>query len=359
MGSFVQSLSGRFAVGGAARGYSGANCYYLPYSSPTEVDRVLDDAVSTGLTAVRTWAFLDEDKNGVQFQYWDTIRNCCCCRTGGQGLDRLDYVIAAAACRGLKLLLPLVNHWDDFGGRRSYCGWFGLQDPDDFYESAQAREAYRNWCKELVTRVNTVTGVAYRDEPAILGWELANEARCGRGVAVLRRWVDEMSQHIKQLAPNQLVGLGDEGFLNRRLRTGWLFNGSCGYDFDEFLALPAVDFGGFHLYPETWDEARSAEAALSFGRRWIEEHAEAGARIGKPVLLEEYGLRKREWREEVYGAWLETARRDGIAADLFWMLASRMDSGAAYPDYDGFTLYRDDLPASVAEHVAKVNGGDS
>jgi mannan endo-1,4-beta-mannosidase len=36
---------------------------------------------------------------------------------------------------------------------------------------------YKNFLTALVTRVNTVTGVAYRDDPTIFAWELINEPR--------------------------------------------------------------------------------------------------------------------------------------------------------------------------------------
>jgi len=48
---------------------------------------------------------------------------------------------------------------------------------DRFYRSARIKQWYKEYVSKVVTRVNTVTGVAYRDDPTIMAWELANEPR--------------------------------------------------------------------------------------------------------------------------------------------------------------------------------------
>ena len=56
----------------------------------------------------------------------------------------------------------------------------------------------------------------YKNSPAILAWEIANEARCsgtgpnpqspGCKASVLTGWADTISTHIKAVDPNHLVG---------------------------------------------------------------------------------------------------------------------------------------------------------
>ncbi len=324
---FIAASGTGFTLDGEPIRYSGTNCYYLAHKSRKMADAALDAADALGLRLIRTIAYSEAEKNNDAF------------------LERLDYVVAGAALRGLRLLLPLTNNWLDFGGMDAYNSWFGLPRHEDFYEDARPRQAYKDWCARLLDRVNPLTSRAYKDEPAIFGWELANEARCARGVPMLRRWIEEMSGHIKSIDGNHPVGLGDEGFFNRTLAFKWYLNGAHGYDFDEFLRIPSVDFAGFHLYPE------SLGTAPSYGNRWIEDHAESGDKAGKPVLLEEYGLKDKALRHDAYGEWLASVRKYRIASDLFWMLADKDDEGNPYPDYDGFTLYAEDLPQPIRDHL--------
>jgi mannan endo-1,4-beta-mannosidase len=324
---FLQTQGAGFTLGGEPVRYSGTNCYYLPYASRQMADTLLDSADALGLRLIRTWAFFEDEHNNEGFQ------------------QRLDYVVAGAAKRGLRLLLPLTNNWKEYGGIPAYVAHHELKGHDAFYEDARSRQAYKDWCRALLDRVNPLTGIAYKDDPTIIGWELCNEARCADGgIPLLQRWIEEMSEFIKSIDAKHLVGLGDEGFYNR-WSTRWWMNGSQGYDFDEFLRIPSIDFASFHLYTE------ALGIGPSEGNRWIEEHCESGDKAGKPVILEEYGLKDQAARNDVYAEWLATARKHRVASDLFWMLADKRDDGTLYPDYDGYTVYPDTLPQAIRDHL--------
>jgi mannan endo-1,4-beta-mannosidase len=270
--------------------------------------------------------------------------------TGENGLERLDHLIAGAERAGIRLILPLVNHWPDFGGMDRYVEWFEAASRDAFYTDPAIRGAYQSYVEQVLTRINTVTGRPYKDEPSILAWELANEPRCdcSDGGAILIEWVGEMSRWIKQNDPNHLLGVGDEGFF-----------GKHGVDCAAYLEVPDIDFGTFHLYPQAWKQ----RDPLNFGLRWIEQHLAAGRSAGKPMLLEEYGmtvggprgLSSTSEREDIYRAWLRAILEHEGAGDLAWMLASTDDeTGELYPDYDRFTFYGDADVPSLCAHALEM-----
>jgi mannan endo-1,4-beta-mannosidase len=338
--NLIGAREGHFDDNGSRFKAVGANNYYAAFATHAMRGAVLDAAKRMALNVLRVPAFLDAVWRGAYFQSWNPASNRPEVNTGENGLQRLDHLLADAEQAGIRLILPLVNHWPDFGGMDRYVEWF----------HASSREAYQSYVCQILTRKNTVTGRIYKDEPAILGWELANEPRCNArgGSAILLDWVREMSRWIKQNDPNHLLGVGDEGFF-----------GKHGVDCNAFLNVPDIDFGTFHLYPQAWKQ----RDPLSFGLRWIEQRLAAGRRAGKPMLLEEYGmtvggrggLSSASERDDIYRVWLRSILEREGAGDLAWMLASTDDeTGELYPDYDQFTFCSDvDVP-SIRSHALEM-----
>jgi mannan endo-1,4-beta-mannosidase len=209
---FVRASESQFTLDGQPFRVAGANNYYLGFETDAMVLPVLETAKQFGLKTLRTWGFLDcgaavpgrapaNAHSGIYFQYQNSTTGKQAFNDGPDGLERLDRTIFLAEQNGIRLILPLVNYWDDFGGVNQYLNWFGLTGNDQFYRNTDLKDAYRGYVEHLLMRVNTRTGRQYRDEPAILAWELANEPRCPDGVDTLLAWADEMSSFIKASIP--------------------------------------------------------------------------------------------------------------------------------------------------------------
>ena len=169
-----------------------------------------------------------------------------------------------------------------------------------------------------------------------------------------------MSAYIKTLDANHLVTWGGEGGFNRAGEDDHFYNGGDGTDFDAEMALPSIDFGVFHSYPDWWGKT------VAWTSQWIRDHAEAARVAGKPVVHEEYGWMTNEAREaalgttapegrvEVLGEWQEISREEHMS-DMFWQFGWTYENGRNHDD--GFTIYLDEEEAQplVFEHAAAVN----
>jgi mannan endo-1,4-beta-mannosidase len=321
--------------------FAGTNTYYLMYGSQLMVDDVFSRVKAAQFPVLRTSGWLDIGNqdgtdsvgpgkvNGGYFQYWDGTKPAY--NDGADGLSKLDYVVARAGQEGVKLVIPLTNNWTDFGGMDQYVRWAGGSHHDDFYTDPTIRGWYQAWISHLLNHVNTLTGVAYKEDPTIMTWELGNEPRCqGSGAyptstsctaATLTSWADTMSRYIKGVDRHHLVSVGDEGFYcSDPGGPDWTTNCAEGVDSVALTKLPAIDVMSFHL-----------------------SH--------KASMLGEYGLKDRATRNTVYRDWTRAAVESGVGGLLYWMLAGLQDDGTFYPDYDGVTVY---CPSPVCQAITNV-----
>ena len=127
----------------------------------------------------------------------------------------LDFLLAEMARRDMTAVLMLGNMWPWSGGFAQYVSWatgvpipfpLAASDVERFLKFAKAffntADAVRHWLRHVryvLTRVNSLTGVPYRDDPTIMAWELANEPRPMKRVAAYRAWVDSVTALLKEL----------------------------------------------------------------------------------------------------------------------------------------------------------------
>jgi mannan endo-1,4-beta-mannosidase len=369
-----------FELNGEPYCFVGSNNYYLGYQPKAMVDDVLKSARLLGFPVIRTWGFIDigsldgsvapvdtngdGKKNNVYSQYWDPKERRPVFNDGEDGLMRLDYAMAKAGEMGIKVIVVLTNNWRDFGGMDQYLRWYGRTAHHEFYTAPEVKQAYKEWINHLVNHTNSVTGKPYRDDPTIFAWELANEPRCkgtgpgspGWTTSTMVTWAAEMSTYIKSLDPNHLVSIGDEGFLNGG-GDHWSYKANDGVDHAALTGLPAIDFGTYHMYMEDWG------ATPKWAEAWIVDHQRIARELGKPTVLEEYGvkvtrdesgaiLKGLDKRLPLYQRWNDLALKRGGNATMFWMLAG-IENNGVYKDYDHYTVYRGDETANLLVDFAK------
>jgi hypothetical protein len=262
----------------------------------SQIDRQMWEAESKGLTVLRTWAF-DQNPEAQAFepaagQYNETA------------FQKLDYIVASAARHNMRLILTMGNYWPDYGGIGAYARWVGLQSKLQFFTSTAAQTLYRNYVTHVVTRVNTVNGVPYANDPTIFSWEPMNEPRdscaddptpthqfCDPSGITLRTWMDGISTFVKSLDPGHMVSSGAEGHGLVPVGNGQTFQWAGTQEGDNnqpFFAqnVPNVDFLTIHPYPN----ASWAQYTFQQARALVTGLTRLGVSMGKPVVEEEFGI---------------------------------------------------------------------
>jgi mannan endo-1,4-beta-mannosidase len=115
-----------------------------------------------------------------------------------EGFRALDKVIEVAKRKGIRVIIPFVDQAKWWGGIGEYAAFRG-KPAEAFWSDPQVIQDFEATVKYLLERKNTYTGVAYRDEPAVFGWETGNE------ILPTPEWTRQIAAYIKQLDKNHIV----------------------------------------------------------------------------------------------------------------------------------------------------------
>ena len=350
---FVRTSGGQFTLGGERFVFAGWNQWevleaasdapppfrHLPLPGREHIVRVMNEAVRAGLKVVRMWAHTITRGHAAQVSpgVWNE-----------EVLEGMDFVLDQARRRGLKIIWALADNWYPVGGVMQYVEWSATASRhQDFFTDESAMAIFESTFETLANRVNTINGVAYKDDATIFAWNLANEARCqGCDAEVMQSWIERVCAKFKTADPNHLVGIGYEGFYHessgrRKFRTNPGKGGSRwaareGQDFVRNARATCVDYVGVHVWPDNWDydgvdnqvayiESRVRDAVRDIGKPFVLE--EFGYSVTDPddttqVVADEEGGRKTPVRDayfaSAYDASLEAARAGTLSGTLFW-----------------------------------------
>jgi mannan endo-1,4-beta-mannosidase len=343
---FARHRGSRFEVNGKPFRFVAANVAVMYRDEDrSRMPETLKHAAEAGIKVVRVWAFGEGGPNDVKpiadFEDWPRTHSFRPApgQWNEEAFVHLDKVLAEAAKNNLYVQLCLTNWWRDTGGVTQYLRWAGINDAADdkfryginnekailFYTNPETRRLYREHLEKLVTRRNTVTGLLYRDDPTIFGWELMNEAQVITGRWAERRaWFDEMSAYLKSLDPNHMITPGAWGYRSAAERREWLADHS----------LRTIDYCDVHNYPRDDHDSfiDSPKALIEF----IENRAAAAFSISKPLVFGEFGMgveghngfSQADW----YQAFLDGNVRAGGGGAMFWILTpdARRGYGVTY-----------------------------
>lgn len=309
---FVHVSDSHFVKGGETVSFIGTNFWYGPILASEgeggdreRLKRELDTLKSLGINNLRVLVGGD-GPDGIPTRIEPTLQKS----PGAYDetlLEGLDYFLVELARRDMQAVLFLNNAWEWSGGFGMYLEWatgepalipaisgYGpfMKKMADFNTDFEAQDLFFNHIRNIVSRTNSITGVPYSEDPTIFSWQICNEPRpFSTDESVVEgflSWIADAAELIHELDPNHMVSSGNEGAM-----------GCNDGDYEltgRLNECPGIDYVTAHIWPYNWSWVSSEspqdglETALRNTETYIDRHMDIARRVGKPLVIEEFGF---------------------------------------------------------------------
>lgn len=356
---FIYKAGNKLCLNGEAFKFAGVNISYLgfhgygnpcfiplsgsclgKYTSQTIIDTALIDAAKMHETVIRSLSMVDSSGGITSIEPSRNIFN-------DYAFSSADYAIYAAGKYHMHYILPLSDGGYYFdGGEHVFTDWLGLTNPGTRYTNAQisdifthnatATDDYKYFIFHVLNHVNPYTGLAYKNDPTIMAWEIGNEMNYQNSTPTSSTWSnptweENIAKYIKAIAPHQLVSDGNIFYL--------LGNAS-----QNILSLPDVDMYSDHFYPVNLTKLREDATDVSNAGKvyWVGEY-DALQATGGPDLSTIINV-------------LDTTPE--ISGDIFFQLhGSDFSGGDKFTiQYPGQNTKTQQAIQLLTSHAIKING---
>ncbi|WP_274649063.1 cellulase family glycosylhydrolase [Paenibacillus humicola] len=268
--------------GGTEFRFIGTNAPFLgrTWGDPAEFEDEIRAASQSGINVIRLYPFevkMSSDPAG-------TYRHVMGPGNFNDSAFRLfDKILQLANRYNVRLIIPFVDAYTYVGGTADWAAFRG-KSADSFWSDPVVKQDFKDFIRYVVNRTNTITNVPYKNDKAILAWQLGNELRSTDS------WTSEMAAYIKSLDPNHLVG--DGGYVRAQgIRSNALND-------------PNIDFIDPHIY--LYHNYADPVATLNNWR--------ATTQGKKPLIIGEFG----DFPPETTDRLLSTMQSNGTTGAMIW-----------------------------------------
>lgn len=304
--NFITRSADRLMNGNKELRFISANAPTLLTSNSWEQEDLIKTIAQMGGQVVRTYTFSVNDSTKAD----DTATGNYILGKGNYNeyaFRKMDNVLALCHKYGVRVIIPFIDPYGYNGGIPAFNDLFGKKIEGDgslvpnaarFFSDSEIKAEFFDFVEYVLNRKNSITGVYYKDDPAILAWESGNELPYyNEATAHYDPWMKELGNLVKRIDKNHLFM--DGASFGKRAAA---------------LNDPNIDIVTLHMYPHT--QSSSFKDACRDFRNYFKDK--------KVVTIGEFGFVPVSEIEVFYNE----AIRNGTSGTMFWSIRQHMESGS-------------------------------